>query len=195
MHQRPRHGGIGTSWAKKWSRWPPRWIGSLGVRGRKARRRLADRLLTASDSLASVSSCTFCRILEGQVAASRVHEDDRTLAFLDVAPFSTGHTLVVPKTHEPSFRRLADADAAAVWQTARRVARAMERALPECHGVTFLGADGEAAGQEVPHAHLQVVPRRAGDGLGFRLPPNHGADEHRSVLDSVAREIKSAIKG
>lgn len=142
----------------------------------------------------SVSGCTFCGILAGQVAASRVHEDDLTLAFLDIAPFSTGHTLVVPKTHEPSIRQLAEADASAVWRTARRVARAIGRALPECEGVSFLAADGEAAGQEVPHAHLHVVPRRTGDGLGFRLPPNHGAHEARNVLDAVAESLKRVIE-
>jgi diadenosine tetraphosphate (Ap4A) HIT family hydrolase len=141
-----------------------------------------------------VEDCTFCGILAGDIPASRVDEDDRSLAFLDIAPFSVGHTLVVPKSHEPSIRRLAEPDAAAMWRTARRVARAMRGALTECEGVSFLAADGEAAGQEVPHAHLHVVPRRAGDGLGFRLPPNHGAHEPRSTLDAIAERIRRAIE-
>lgn len=133
-----------------------------------------------------MSACIFCGIVAGQVAASRVHEDDRTVAFLDIAPLSRGHALVVPKAHEPSVRRLSEADASAVWRAGRRVARALERALPECEGVSFLVADGEAAGQEVPHAHLHLVPRRKGDGLGFRAPPGHGAPEARGTLDSIA---------
>ncbi len=138
--------------------------------------------------------CTFCGILAGEVPASRVFEDDRTLAFLDIAPFSPGHTLVVPKTHEPSIRQLAESDASAIWLTARRVARAIPGALAECEGVSFLAADGEAAGQEVPHAHLHVVPRRTDDGLGFRLPPNHGAHEPRAVLDATAERIRRVIE-
>jgi len=127
------------------------------------------------------------------VRASRVHEDEGTLAFLDIAPFSFGHTLVVPKTHEPSFRQLGEADASAVWHSARLIARAMESALPRCEGVSCLAADGEAAGQEVPHAHLHVVPRHTGDGLGFRLPPNHGTHEDRTVLDAVAQTLIRAM--
>ncbi len=140
-----------------------------------------------------MNDCTFCGILEGSIRASRVHEDERTLAFLDIAPFSFGHTLVVPKTHEPSFRRLDEPYATAVWRTARLVARAMKSALPRCEGVNFLAADGEAAGQEVPHAHLHVVPRHAKDGLGFRLPPNHGTHEDRTVLDVVAQTLIRAM--
>lgn len=141
-----------------------------------------------------MSGCTFCRILARELTASRVYEDERVLAFLDIAPFSRGHTLVVPKTHEPSFRQLREADAAAVWQAARRVARAMEQALAGCQGVSFLAADGEAAGQEVPHAHLHVVPRREGDGLGFRLPPGHGPHEQRSALDAIAETLGHAVE-
>lgn len=140
-----------------------------------------------------MTGCTFCGIIAGQVPASRVHEDDRTLAFLDIAPFSPGHTLVVPRYHEASIRDLTESDATAVWRTARLVARALGRAMPDCEGVSFLAADGEAAGQEVAHAHLHVVPRHAGDGIGFRLPPGHGPHEARTTLDAVARRIGGAI--
>lgn len=139
-----------------------------------------------------MADCTFCRILAEQLAASVVHDDDRVLAFLDIAPMAVGHTLVVPKVHEPSSRRLDEAAAQAVWRVARLVARAVTNATG-AEAISYLAADGEAGGQEVPHAPLHVVPRRRGDGLGFRLPPGHGPHAARDELDAVAARVAAAI--
>ncbi len=103
--------------------------------------------------------CAFCRIVAGALEASRVVEDERVLAFMDVAPMTEGHAVVVPREHRASLLELSEADAAAVWETAHRVARAALRALDGCERVNLFAAVGEVAGQEVPHAHLHVLPR------------------------------------
>lgn len=136
--------------------------------------------------------CTFCRIVAGALEASRVVEDERVLAFMDVAPMTEGHAVVVPREHRASLLELSEADAAAVWETAHRVARAALRALDGCEGVNLFAAVGEVAGQEVPHAHLHVLPRRRGDGFEYRAPPTR-ARAPREALDAVAARIARAL--
>lgn len=111
-----------------------------------------------------MSDCIFCRIVSGEIPSRQVYADERAVAFLDVAPFKRGHTLVVPRRHVPDA--LADADALASLAPA---VQAVGRLLTDRLGasglnvVTNVGAD---AGQSVFHLHVHLVPRYA-DDAGF----------------------------
>lgn len=81
-----------------------------------------------------------------------------------------------------------------MFKVGMKIAKALRRSGLQCEGVNFFLADGKAAGQEVSHVHLHVLPRFAGDGFGFRFGPNYGKMPSRSSLDEVAGKIKDAIR-
>lgn len=141
------------------------------------------------------TDCIFCAILAGRAPASVVHQDDVVVVFLDVQPITPGHLLVVPRRHVTSLADLDDATSLAVWRAGVRLAEAVRRAGLRCDGVNYLVADGWAAGQEVSHFHLHVVPRFGGDGFGFRFPPGYQQRPARLELDLIAERIRAALAG
>ena len=137
----------------------------------------------------------FCRIVDrANEPASYVYEDVDAIAILDVQPVNEGHALVLPRAHAKLAAELDDKAAVAMWNLARRVATAIRGSGLRAEGVNFLVADGEAAGQEVFHVHLHVIPRFAGDGVGFTFPPQHGDPQPRSALDETAARVRSALR-
>ena len=142
----------------------------------------------------TVSDCLFCGIATGHVEGSRVYADERVIAFLDVKPVTTGHTLVVPRAHGAFLAELDPEDGAALFRAAMVVADALRRTeVIRCEGVNLWLADGEVAGQEVLHVHLHVVPRYAGDGFGLLFPPDYRVRE-RAELDDTAARIRKAVE-
>ena len=133
--------------------------------------------------------CVFCGIVAGRLPASVVHEDDDVLAFLDLNPATPGHLLVVPRRHAADLAGLDPADGARVFTVGQRMAAALRASSLRPEGVNLFLADGEAAGQEVFHVHLHVLPRRAGDG--FSVSAEFGSPE-RSELDRIAADIRAA---
>jgi histidine triad (HIT) family protein len=131
------------------------------------------------------SSCLFCQIVRGDVAALKVFEDETSIAFLDHRPVFPGHCLLIPKAH---FETLADLPANLVgplFQNAQLLSRAVESAM-EAHG-TFVAMNNRVS-QSVPHFHVHVVPRRRKDGLrGFFWPRYPYKDEE------AAAAVQSAI--
>ncbi|WP_269929504.1 HIT family protein [Aminobacter sp. HY435] len=131
----------------------------------------------------------FAKILRGEIPSHRVYEDDAVVAFMDVMPQSTGHTLVVPKT--PS-RNLLDADAVSfgkLFSVVQKVARAAKQAF-EADGVVISQFNEVAAGQTVFHLHIHVVPRFEGVA-----PKGHAAVmEKPEVLAANAEKLKAALE-
>ncbi len=133
--------------------------------------------------------CPFCQMVSGKLDAHVVHEDDDTLAFLDINPVSRGHILVVPKQHADRVTALDRETAGALFGTARDIAAAAEAAL-EPDGVNLLQSNGEAAGQEINHVHVHVIPRYRGDGLSFSFDAGELQDEEaHEVLDAVQSRL------
>jgi histidine triad (HIT) family protein len=140
-----------------------------------------------------MNDCTFCRILRDELPSSRVLENDIVVALLDIRPVGPGHTLVIPRRHVRAFTDLSANEVEQIALAGQRVASSLKAGVPHCEGVSLLLADGEAAGQEVPHAHLHVIPRQSGDGFGWRLPDSYGAVQHRSELDAMAARIRDNL--
>ncbi|HEY4278773.1 MAG TPA: HIT family protein [Conexibacter sp.] len=111
--------------------------------------------------------CVFCKIIAGELPARIVHEDERTVAFMDIAPATYGHTLVVPRNHSRDLLEIAPEDLDAVTRHGQLLARRMNERLG-ADGVNLLNACGAAAWQTVFHFHLHVIPRYNDDPL--RLP-------------------------
>ena len=138
--------------------------------------------------------CLFCKLVNREGEASIVHEDERTVTLMDIQPVTAGHMLVIPRTHATHLADLDSEDGTQMFRVAQAAAASLRSSALACEGVNFFLADGEAAGQEVFHVHLHVIPRFAGDGIGFRLPEGHGQAVPRSELDRAAAAIRSALK-
>ena len=137
-----------------------------------------------------MSDCVFCKIVAGQIPSTKVHEDESTLAFMDIGEVNPGHVLVTVKPHVENIYGLDNALAAAVFQTAARVARALKKAYsPE--GVTLYQANGPAAGQTVYHFHLHLVPRYAQDGMRLTWPTKNPP---REQLEANAAKLRAAME-
>ncbi|HRU20949.1 MAG TPA: HIT family protein [Candidatus Paceibacterota bacterium] len=110
--------------------------------------------------------CVFCKIINNELPAYKVYEDDFVLAFLDINPAALGHTLVIPKKH---FENIFDIDETyfqKIFATAKRIVQKMTTE-GICEGVNLYQANGKAAEQTVPHFHLHLIPRRPNDGIDF----------------------------
>ena len=135
-------------------------------------------------------NCVFCRIVAGTADASVVYEDDRLLAFCDVNPVNPGHVLIIPKTHCVGLADLEVADGSRMFAVAQRLAAAVRSIGVRCEGVNLSLADGEAAGQEIFHVHLHVIPRYRGDY--FR----HDSGQRRASrrdLDDIAARVRAKL--
>ena len=112
------------------------------------------------------NDCVFCAIAAHEIPCFKIYEDERSIAFLDINPFSTGHALVVPKRH---FAGLADIDGdelASLVEVTRKVASRIKEVL-QCDGFNILQNNGEAAGQTVKHIHFHIVPRYGMNEIRF----------------------------
>ena len=144
------------------------------------------------DSRPSVASapCVFCRIVAKELPASVVHEDDGVIAFMDIGQVNPGHVLVALKDHADDVFALDDAQAAAVFRAAARVARAVRDAFSP-HGLTIYQANGAAGGQTVFHFHLHVLPRWEDDGMALawpvKNPPREKLEEYAARIRATAR--------
>ena len=108
--------------------------------------------------MAADPDCLFCRIVAGDIPSVRVHEDDRTVAFLDIAPATRGHLLVVPRAHAADVHDIEIDDLEACARAARELAGRLRDRLG-AEGINLLSPSGEAAWQTVRHLHLHVIPR------------------------------------
>lgn len=136
------------------------------------------------------TECVFCSIAAGEAIASIVYSDEHLVAFMDIRPFTPGHLLVIPRRHCAGLADLEPQDGVRLFQAAQLLAGALRKSDLPCEGVNLFLADGVAAGQEVFHVHLHVVPRTQGDGLrlhaNWRFPPRPELDEHAAMLRSLS---------
>lgn len=128
----------------------------------------------------------FTRIIRGEIPCHRIYEDEHVLAFLDINPLAEGHALVVPKREVERLDQLPADDAAAVGRVLGMIARRVLDAVG-VEDFNVLQNNGKAAGQEVPHVHFHIIPRRSGDGLGYRWNAKPGKPE---ALAALARRIQ-----
>ncbi len=132
--------------------------------------------------------CIFCRIIAGEIPAHRIAEDAATLAFLDIHPLSQGHTLVIPRRHCANLFEAQPDDLAAVAQMTKQVGQQLKAALSP-DGLNVMQNNGPAAGQDVFHYHVHLIPRWSNDGLlrGWQRQPTEGVN-----LAELAARIRTA---
>jgi histidine triad (HIT) family protein len=135
--------------------------------------------------------CVFCQIVRGASPASVVHEDELTVAFLDLHQFHPGHTLLIPREHLADVREVSAATGAALMVALARLTRAVGEAFPS-EGISVWHSIGPAAFQEVPHLHFHIQPRTTDDGL-LRVYPSRPAAPDRAALDRYAASIREHL--
>lgn len=134
--------------------------------------------------------CIFCKIVAGEIPAAKVYEDDLTIAFMDIGQVNPGHVLVASKRHAVTVLDLTAEEAAAVMQTAQRIAHAAQQAFAP-DGITLFQANGAAGGQTVFHFHMHVLPRHEGDGMALTWPRKEPA---MPLLQHYAQQLQTALQ-
>lgn len=134
--------------------------------------------------------CIFCRLVAGEIPSAKVCEDALTVAFMDIGQVNPGHVLVATKRHAVTLLDITPEEAAAVLQTAQRVARAAQAAF-DPPGMTLFQANGPVGGQTVFHFHLHVLPRHEDDGMALAWPRK---EPGAAVLQDYAARLRAALQ-
>ena len=134
--------------------------------------------------------CIFCKIAKKEIPAKIVTETENSIAFLDAFPLSRGHTLIIPKHHYEKVQDITFDDNTDLFETLHKVIAKVDKIT----GSTLLAIhNGKGSGQEIPHVHVHLIPRKSGDSAGpvhsmFKNRPKLSEDE----LDKLCTEIKNS---
>ncbi len=121
------------------------------------------------------------------------YEDSDVVAFLDIQPVNSGHLLVVPRVHHESLSDIPHALSMHLFEVAMELAPVVKQ-VARADGLNIVVNSGAAAGQDVFHYHVHVIPRTAGDGFDIPLPFPGSAMPDRTLLDANAARIISALR-
>jgi histidine triad (HIT) family protein len=130
--------------------------------------------------------CIFCKIVAGEIPAERVDEDEHTIAFMDLNPWTRGHALVIPREHSPNLYEIGDDDLAHTAAASKRLARRMKERLG-CDGINLINSSEPAAWQTVFHFHVHVIPRYDDDPLELPTRPQEADPDE---LARIAQELR-----
>lgn len=139
-----------------------------------------------------MSDCIFCKIVNGEIPAAKVFENEHVLAFLDISQVTKGHTLVIPKIHKENVFELTPENARNIFEVVPAIANALKQTY-EPIGLNTINNNGEHAGQSVFHFHMHLIPRYGkGDGFGA-VWKNNQSDYTPSLLQDMASSIKKYL--
>jgi len=137
------------------------------------------------------TECVFCRIVAGELPATKIYEDSDTLAFMDVSPIVNGHTLVVPKTHYDPITETPLDVLGKLIAVVQKVCRAQFEGLG-ADGINVTQANGKRAGQIIPHVHFHVIPRFENDEHSWNWTPRKY--DSQEEMNGVAERIRLSLK-
>lgn len=137
--------------------------------------------------------CPFCDLIRGAAEVSICYEDADTLAFMDIQPVNDGHVLVVPRQHYESLSDVPRELGVHLYDVSMRLAPLIKKVF-SAEGLNIVVNSGAAAGQDVFHFHVHIIPRRAGDGFDVPLPFPGSAMPDRTLLDANAARIIAALQ-
>ena len=138
-------------------------------------------------------NCIFCKLIGGEIPAKVIMQNEKAMALLDAFPLAAGHTLVIPKSHYAKVQQMSEQDARAVFEIVWRIVDAVETGS-QVNASTIAIHNGSEAGQEVPHVHVHIVPRKKEDGAGpihsmFKVKPKLSPKEMEVVCDRIASNL------
>ncbi len=134
--------------------------------------------------------CIFCQIVDGRIPCTKLFENDQVLAFLDINPWSEGHSLLVPKVHCSLLDQCSSSIVSAVAQHIGPLARAIVGAVG-ADGYNVLNNNGRSAGQLIDHVHFHIIPRNSGDGIIQHAPQGkYQPGRIEEIADMVRESLK-----
>ena len=141
-------------------------------------------------------NCVFCKIIAGEIPAKVIMQNEKAMALLDAFPLAAGHSLVIPKSHYAKVQQMSEQDAKAVFEIVWKLVGAVETGS-EVNASTIAIHNGSEAGQEVPHVHAHIVPRKRGDGAGaihsmFKIKPKLSPQDMDSLCERIASNLSSS---
>ena len=139
------------------------------------------------------TQCTFCDLIQGSAEVSVCHEDADSIAFMDIQPVNSGHVLVVPRAHYNSLLDVPPEIGLHLFQVTMRLAGAIRR-VTGCDDMNIVVNSGAAAGQDEPHYHVHIIPRREKDGFDINLPFDGSVMPKRTMLDAMAAQLIAALR-
>lgn len=134
--------------------------------------------------------CIFCKIIEGNIPAEKVYEDDLFIAILDINPVNKGHLLVLPKKHSENIFDLDEPEISNVMKVIKKLSKALIDIL-NAEGINIIQNNCKAAGQIIFHSHFHIIPRYLGDGI--KIGMIHGKYNEGEIKE-FANKIRSGIK-
>ncbi|CAM5208720.1 Histidine triad (HIT) family protein OS=Ureibacillus acetophenoni OX=614649 GN=SAMN05877842_10766 PE=4 SV=1 [Ureibacillus acetophenoni] len=139
-----------------------------------------------------MSDCIFCKIIDGSIPSTKIYEDEHVYAFMDVAPLTKGHTLLVPKQHVKDLLEMPEDVARNLYAAAPKIANAIQSAFNPL-GMNTINNNGSFAGQTVFHYHLHFIPRYdETDGLKVKWETKQ-SEFTQDVLKSVGEQIREKL--
>jgi histidine triad (HIT) family protein len=139
------------------------------------------------------TQCTFCDLIQGAAEVSVCHEDADSIAFMDIQPVNSGHVLVVPRAHYNSLLDVPPEIGVHLFKVTMKLAGAIRR-VTGCDDMNIVVNSGAAAGQDEPHYHVHIIPRRENDGFDINLPFSGSAMPDRTLLDAMAVQLIAAMR-
>lgn len=135
-----------------------------------------------------MNECIFCKIVAGEIISNKIYEDENTLAFLDIAPVSPGHTLVIPKKHYANLEEITEDDLTNVIKSVKKVGQAIKDGLG-VGGYNVNENNDPVAGQDVAHIHFHIIPRHEGDGFHAWPQKEYKEDEAQEVANKIKNSL------
>jgi histidine triad (HIT) family protein len=136
----------------------------------------------------TIENCIFCKIVNNQIPSKIIFENDLCLAFLDISPISKGHTIIIPKRHYDNIEDISEQDLASIFKVVKKIAILIHQKL-NIDGYNILQNNYKAAGQEINHFHIHIIPRNTNDDrFRVKIPRNQASEEE---LDKILNILKS----
>lgn len=137
--------------------------------------------------------CIFCKIAQKKIPTNIIIENDKAMAFLDAYPLSKGHTLIIPKDHYSKIQELDENSSQSLFNILWKITNPIEKAMG-VNSSTIAIHNGKEAGQEIPHVHIHVIPRKRGDGAGpvhsmFRNKPEVRSFDMSSLVEDIKTNL------
>ncbi|NQU99681.1 MAG: HIT family protein [Parcubacteria group bacterium] len=128
--------------------------------------------------------CLFCKITKGEIPSTKIYEDEKFLAFLDINPVNVGHTLIIPKEHYEDAASTPDEVLSELIVRGKKIGKALIEGLG-AEGFNLTTNNGKAAGQVIPHVHFHIIPRKSDDGLVHWRPKKYKDGEEEEVAGKI----------
>ncbi len=130
----------------------------------------------------------FEKIIKGEIPSDKIYEDEQTFAFLDISPNTKGHSLVIPKKPFKNIFEMPEEEAGSLIKTVKKIAEILKNVL-NADGINLVMNNGEAAGQEVFHAHIHVIPRYKNDDGYYYKKYQYQKNEKEEILEKIRKEL------